>query len=128
MAVMFRHARHGTVHLLAPPVFFSSLRGYRRSSVAPDLLAALTVLVIAVSEQLATSRLAGMPPIIAFFACAAGAVMFALLGSNPQMSVGADSTMAPLFAAGVARLTPAGSPRYVDLVGIENGRPLHDRD
>jgi hypothetical protein len=31
--------------------------------------------------------------------------MFALLGSNPQMSVGADSTIAPLFAVGTASWT-----------------------
>jgi high affinity sulfate transporter 1 len=97
---------------------FSSLHGYRRSWATPDLLAALTLLVIAVPEQLATSRLAGMPPITGFYAFVAGTVMFALLGSNPQMSVGADSTIAPLFAVGIMRLAPAGSPHYVDLVGI----------
>src|SRR6476659_9472522 len=73
-------------------VLFSSLGGYRRSWLVPDLLAAATLLVIAVPEQLATSRLAGMPPITGFYAFVAGSVMFALLGSNPQMSVGADST------------------------------------
>ena len=78
----------------------------------------MTLLVIAVPEQLATSRLAGMPPITGFYAFVAGTVLFALLGSNPQMSVGADSTIAPLFAVGIMRLAPAGSPHYVDLVGI----------
>jgi sulfate permease, SulP family len=97
---------------------FSSLHGYRRAAAGPDLLAALTLLVIAVPEQLATSRLAGMPPIAGFYAFAAGTAMFALLGSNPQMSVGADSTIAPLFAVGIAHLAAAGSVDYVDLVGI----------
>jgi len=97
---------------------FSSLRGYRRSWVTPDLLAAVTLLVIAVPEQLATARLAGMPPISGFYAFVAGTVLFALLGSNAQMSVGADSTIAPLFAVGVAHLAPLGSAHYVDLVGI----------
>ena len=59
-----------------------------------------------------------MPPITGFYAFVAGTVLFALLGSNPQMSVGADSTIAPLFAVGIARLAPIGSVRYVDLVGI----------
>jgi high affinity sulfate transporter 1 len=96
----------------------SSFRGYRRSWITPDVLAAVTLLVIAVPEQLATSRLAGMPPITGFYAFAAGTVLFALLGSNPQMSVGADSTIAPLFAVGIAHFAPAGSSHYVDLVGI----------
>ncbi len=97
---------------------FASLRGYQRAWLGPDLLAAATLLAIAVPEQLATSRLAGMPPVSAYYAFVAGTVMFALLGSNPQVSVGADSTIAPLFAVGIAHLAPTGSPRYVDLVGI----------
>lgn len=97
---------------------FSSLRGYRRSFVGADALAGLTLLAVIVPEQLATSRLAGMPPITAFYAFIAGSVMFALLGSNPQMSVGADSTIAPLFAVGISHLAATGSPHYVDLVGI----------
>jgi high affinity sulfate transporter 1 len=96
----------------------TSLHGYQRSWAGADLVAGLTLLVIAVPEQLATSRLAGMPPITGFYAFVAGTVLFALLGSNPQMSVGADSTIAPLFAAGVSALALTGSARYIDLVGI----------
>jgi MFS superfamily sulfate permease-like transporter len=84
----------------------------------PDVLAGLMLLVIAVPEQLATSRLAGMPPITGFYAFIAGTVVFALLGSNPQLSVGADSTIAPLFAVGIAHLATAGSTNYIELVGI----------
>jgi len=95
-----------------------SLRSYRHAWLRPDALAGLALLVIAVPEQLATSRLAGMPPLTGLFAFVAGTVMFALLGSNPQMSVGADSTIAPLFAVGVAHIASTGSPRYVALVGL----------
>jgi high affinity sulfate transporter 1 len=97
---------------------FTSLLGYQRSWATPDLLAGITLLVIAVPEQLATSRLAGMPPITGFYAFIAGTALFALLGSNPQMSVGADSTIAPLFAVGIAHLAPTGSSGYIALVGI----------
>ena len=99
-------------------VLFSSLGGYKRSFAGADALAGLTLLAVVVPEQLATSRLAGMPPITAFYAFIAGTLVFALLGSNPQMSVGADSTIAPLFAVGIAHLAPTESARYVDLVGI----------
>jgi SulP family sulfate permease len=59
-----------------------------------------------------------MPPITGFYAFVAGTVVFALLGSNPQMSVGADSTIAPLFATGVSALALTGSHHYVELVAI----------
>jgi high affinity sulfate transporter 1 len=88
------------------------------SWLTPDLVAGLTLLVIAVPEQLATSRLAGMPPITGFFAFAAGTLLFALLGSNPQMSVGADSTIAPLFAVAIGHLALPGSAQYIDLIGL----------
>jgi sulfate permease, SulP family len=101
-----------------PPPVFTSLHGYRRAWVTADLVAGLTLFSIAVPEQLATSRLAGMPPITGLYAFIAGTVLFALIGSNPQMSVGADSTIAPLFAAGVTGLATLGSPRYVELVAI----------
>jgi sulfate permease, SulP family len=104
--------------LRASSVWFASLRGYQRSWVAFDLVAGLTLLAIAVPEQLATSRLAGMPPITGYYAFIAGTVMFALLGSSPQVSVGADSTIAPLFALAIAPLAVGGPSRYVELVAI----------
>jgi high affinity sulfate transporter 1 len=100
------------------PAVFTSLHGYSRAWATADLVAGVTLLVIAVPEQLATSRLAGMPPITGFYAFVAGTVLFALFGSNPQMSVGADSTIAPLFAVGVAGLAATGSSRYIELVAI----------
>lgn len=103
---------------MRPPAVLTSLRGYQRAWVSADAVAGLTLLAIALPEQLATSRLAGMPPVTGFYAFIAGTVLFALLGSNPQMSVGADSTIAPLFAAGVVGLAALGSPHYVELVSI----------
>lgn len=103
---------------VAPAALFPSLRGYRRSLLLPDALAALTLLAIAIPEQLATSRLAGMPPVTGFYAFIAGGLGFALLGASRQLSVGADSTIAPLFAAGVSGLAAAGSRDYVNLVSV----------
>jgi high affinity sulfate transporter 1 len=96
----------------------TSLHGYQRAWAGADLAAGVTLLVIAVPEQLATSRLAGMPPVTGLYAFVAGTVAFAVFGSNPQLSVGADSTIAPLFAAGVSALAVTGSARYVDLVAL----------
>jgi sulfate permease, SulP family len=108
------------VSRLRPPrvVLLGSLRGYRREWVTADVIAAVALLVIAVPEQLATARLAGMPPVTGWYAFVAGTAMFALLGSSTQLSVGADSTIAPLFAVAVGHLAAAGSHRYIELVAI----------
>ena len=110
--------RLGWIRQQLPAALFPSLRGYKASFGGADALAAVTLLAIAVPEQLATSRLAGMPPITAFYAFIAGTALIAALGSSPQMSVGADSTIAPLFAVGIAHPAPIGSPHFVDLVSI----------
>jgi len=99
-------------------MLFASLHGYRREWLGVDALAGVTLLAIAVPEQLATSRLAGMPPITGLYAFVAGTLLFSMLGSNPQMSVGADSTIAPLFAVGVGHLAQTGSAGYIELVAI----------
>jgi sulfate permease, SulP family len=96
----------------------TSVRGYQRAWIAPDLIAGLTLLVIAVPEQLATSRLAGMPAATALWAFVAATVAFFLLGSSRIVSVGADSTIAPLFAAAVAHLAVSGSPKAIALTSL----------
>lgn len=107
----------------SPPLLWrlvrlSSLTGRGRINPGTEALAALTLLVIAVPEQLATTRLAGMPPITGLYAFVAGSVAFAVLGSNPQLSVGADSTITPLFAVALAHLAPTGSTHYIALAGL----------
>lgn len=99
---------------LIPP----TVRGYRRSWLGPDVLAGLTLAAVAVPEQVATARLADMPAIAGLYAFVAGSLLFAALGRSRQMSVGADSTIAPILAAGVAALAAAGGPRYTHLVSF----------
>jgi sulfate permease, SulP family len=93
-----------------------TLRGFQPSWAGADLIAGLTLAAIAVPEQIATAHLANMPPVSGLYAFVAGSLLFALLGRHPTISVGADSTIAPVFAAGVAAITVAGSPAYEHLV------------
>jgi sulfate permease, SulP family len=93
-----------------------TLRGYRSSWLPADAIAGLTLVAIAIPEQMATAHLAGMPEVTGFYAFVAGSLLFALFGRHPLMSVGADSTIAPVFAAGVATLAVTGSPTYYHLV------------
>src|SRR5215467_5461051 len=96
---------------LALPVF-RSLSGYRLEFIARDLFAGLTLAAIAIPEQMATARLGGFAPQIGFFAFIAGSVGFAMLGANRFLSCGADSTITPIFAGGLALLATSGTPDY----------------
>jgi len=92
-----------------------SLRGYRLGHLPGDLIAGLTLAAIAIPEQMATARLGGFPPQLGFLAFVAGSLGFALLGGNRFLSCGADSTITPIFAGGLALLAAAGSPEYQPL-------------
>ncbi|OJW31046.1 MAG: hypothetical protein BGO51_26680 [Rhodospirillales bacterium 69-11] len=73
-----------------------------------DLQAGLLLAAVAIPEQLATARLAGLPPETGLFAALAGGIGFAVFGTNRFLSAGADSTIAPIFAGGLAALAAAG--------------------
>ena len=95
-----------------------ALSGWRMGDLPADLAAGLTLAAIAIPEQIATARLGGFAPQIGFFAFIAGSLGFALFGASRTLSVGADSTIAPIFAGGLALLAVAGSPAYGALAAL----------
>ena len=91
---------------------FRSLNSYRIQFLTHDLFAGLTLAAIAIPEQMATARLGGFTPQIGFFAFLAGSLAFAAFGSNRFLSCGADSTITPIFAGGLALLAASGTQDY----------------
>ena len=114
---MIETSRAGTDKIDRWPVL-RSLQGYRLAFLTSDLVAGITLAAIAIPEQLATARLGGFSPQIGFFAFLAGSLAFAIFGSNRLLSSGADSTITPIFAGGLALLAVAGSPEYAALAGV----------
>ncbi len=93
--------------------YWPLMRGFaalHRRDLPPDILAGATLAAIAIPSQVATAKLAGMPPQTGFYAFIAGAAAFAVLGSSRRLSVGADSTIAPIFAGALAAM--AGGARH----------------
>lgn len=79
---------------------------------------------IAIPEQMATARLANMPVQTGFYAFAAGSLAFAIFGANRYVSVGADSTIAPIFAGSIVALgtvSAAQYPQFVATVALLSG-------
>lgn len=96
----------------------SSLQGYRLSWLPGDTAAALTLAAIAIPEQMATARLVGLPPLTGLVAFAAGTLVFALLGKSRVMSVGADSTIAPIIGGALAVISVNGHTGLASLAGL----------
>jgi len=103
---------------LAPWLPLRALSGWSVKDLNGDLAAGITLAAIAIPEQMATARLGGFAPEIGFFAFVAGSVAFALFGANRHLSAGADSTITPLFAGGLALIATSGSPHYLALAAM----------
>jgi sulfate permease, SulP family len=97
---------------------FASLRGLELHALPADLIAGLTLAAIALPSQLATAHLAGMAAETGLFAFAAGTIAFAIFGANRFMSVGADSTIAPIFAGSLALIAATGTPAYAGYASL----------
>ena len=100
----------------APPSrpLFPALAAGGLSALPADLIAGLTLVAIAVPEQMATARLGGFAPQVGLIAFIAAAIGFAVFGASRQLSAGSDSTITPIFAGSLALLVTAGSPQYAD--------------
>lgn len=95
--------------------FLRGFDGYGLAGVPPDLLAGLTLAAIAIPEQMATARLAGLPPRLGFYAFIAGSLAYAALGAGRRLSAGADSTITPIFAGALALTAASGAPHFAVL-------------
>jgi len=89
--------------------------GLPAGRLAQDAIAGLTLAAIAIPEQMATARLAHFPPETGFLAFVAGTMGFLLFGASRVVSVGADSTVAPIFAAALGLMAVEGSSGYAAL-------------
>lgn len=94
---------------------FRTLRDLTAADLSHELAAGLTLAAIAIPEQMATARLGGFAPQVGFFAFIAGTLAFAAFGSSRLLSVGADSTITPIFAGSLALLAASGSQDYAAL-------------
>lgn len=87
-----------------------------RTSLPADLVAGLTLAAIGLPGSMAAAQLVGVAPTLGLLAFVIGAVVFALFGGHRILSVGPDSSIAPMLAAGAggSALTAGVGAQEVD--------------
>jgi len=91
------------------------LRAYQRDWLRPDLLAGITVAAYLVPQVMAYAEVAGLPPVTGLWATIGPLLVYAVLGSSRQLSVGPESTTALMTASAVGGLVAVvGADRYAD--------------
>ncbi len=84
------------------------LRSYRRGHIRPDLVAGLTVAVVAVPQTIAYAAIAGLPASYGLYTACVASVIGALWGSSRFLSTG------PVNAVSILVLSILGSPPVID--------------
>jgi SulP family sulfate permease len=90
------------------------LREYQRGWLRGDLLAGVTVAAYLVPQVMAYAEVAGLPAIVGLWAAVAPLVLYAILGSSRQLSVGPESSTALITATAVTVLVTDDQQRYAE--------------
>lgn len=92
------------------------LKTYTKSDLRADLFAGITVGVMLVPQGMAYAYLAGVPPIYGLYAGVVPLIIYALLGTSRQMSLGPVAISSILLASGIGQLALPGSSEYISLI------------
>jgi len=91
------------------------LSRYERSWLRYDVLAGVTVAAYLIPQVMAYAEVAGLPAVVGLWAIVGPLLVYAVLGSSRQMSVGPESTTALMTAAAVGAITVGDPDRYAEL-------------
>ncbi|MFQ4142519.1 solute carrier family 26 protein [Chlorogloeopsis sp. ULAP02] len=94
------------------------LLSYQRGWLRGDVLAGVTVAAYLIPQCMAYGELAGVEPVVGLWAILPPMIIYTLLGSSPQLSVGPESTTAVMTAAAIAPLVAANGSNYASLASL----------
>jgi len=103
---------------------YTKYLSFARGTLKQDLLAGVTVSLVAIPQSLAYAQLAGVPAFFGLYAALIPTIVGALFGSSRQLSTGPVAMTSLLTAASVAPFAAAGSEMffsYVILLALLSG-------
>jgi SulP family sulfate permease len=103
---------------------YSKIFSFAPGTLKQDLLAGVTVSLVAIPQSLAYAQLAGVPAYYGLYAALIPTIIGALFGSSRQLSTGPVAMTSLLTAASVAPFAAAGSEMffsYVILLALLSG-------
>jgi len=91
------------------------LTPYSKGAVIKDIVAGLTVGIVLIPQAMAYAMLAGVPPIYGLYAGLVPLLIYALLGSSRQLSIGPVAVSSILVLAGISTIAAPFSEEYINL-------------
>ena len=106
-------ATNRLLHRLLP--FLAWRHQLDAATLRTDLMAGVTVALVAIPQALAYAQLAGMPAYVGLYASLLPCIVAALFGSSPQLNTGPVALTSLLTAAALAPLALPGSETWLVL-------------
>jgi SulP family sulfate permease len=94
------------------------VRNYNLRNLQPDLIAGLTVAVIALPQAMAYALIAELPPQMGLYAAIVGTIVGALWGSSDQMQTGPSNAASLLVLSILLEIAVPGTAEYVIAAGL----------
>lgn len=97
----------------------TALRHYDRAWLRGDVLAGVTVAAYLIPQVMAYAEIVRLPAVVGLWAILPALLVYAVLGSSRQLSVGPESSTALMTAAGVGALvTAVGTQAYAEVAAL----------
>ena len=100
---------------------------YKRARLRPDIVAGVVVAALAVPQSLGYASIAGVPVQVGLYAVPIALLVYAAVGSSPQLIVGPVSTVSVLSATLVVSMQPASVAQavtYTSAIALAAGAVL----
>lgn len=94
------------------------VRHYERSWLRYDVIAGVTVAAYLIPQVMAYAEVAGLPAVVGLWAIVGPLLVYAVLGSSRQLSIGPESTTALMTAAAVGPIAAGDPNRYAALAAV----------
>ncbi|MEN8124220.1 MAG: solute carrier family 26 protein [Bacteroidota bacterium] len=92
---------------------FEWISSYQKSWLKADILAGITVGVMLIPQGIAYAMIAGLPPIYGLYTAMIPQVVYAILGTSRQLSVGPAAMDSLIVASGISALATIGSEHFI---------------
>ncbi len=112
---LLTNLRHIPAYLSRPAHIFKT---YQLSNLQPDLMAGLTVGVIALPQAIAFALVAELPPVMGLYAVIIGAIVGGIWGSCNQMHSGPANAISILVLSILLTVATPGTPEFIVAAGM----------
>ena len=88
---------------------------YKKEYLSGDLSAGLTVGIMLIPQGMAYAMIAGLPPVFGLYAALIPQIIYGILGTSRQLSVGPVAMDSLLVASGLGALSLSGIDEYISM-------------